>query len=87
MNVTWLEVPDGFVHGTLRGYRVFYSKPKDNGANVMQSVVSHNARHVQLTGLAKFTNYSIRVAAFTRIGFGAMSPPVQVSTDEDSKCC
>lgn len=83
MNVTWHEVPTGFVHGILRGYRVFYSRTKDNGANVRQAAVRVNKRHVHLTGLDKFTNYTIQVAAFTRIGYGAKSPGVIVSTDED----
>ena len=83
VNVTWHRVPTGFVHGILRGYRVFYSRTKDSGANMMQAVVPSNKRHVQLTALEKFTNYTIQVAAFTRIGNGAMSQALTVSTDED----
>lgn len=40
-------------------------------------------RYVHLTGLNKFTNYTVQVAAFTRIGYGALSSDVIVSTDED----
>lgn len=83
LNVTWQEVPTGFVHGIPTGYRVFYSRTEDNGANVTQVVVPASKRHVHLTGLDKFTNYTIKVAAFTRIGVGAKSPGVIVSTDED----
>lgn len=42
-----------------------------------------NKRYVHLTGLNKFTNYTVQVAAFTRIGYGALSSDVIVSTDED----
>ena len=83
VNVTWHRVPAGFVHGILRGYRVFYSRTKDSGANTMQAVLPANKWHVHLTGLEKFTNYTIQVAAFTRIGDGAMSRALTVSTDED----
>ena len=84
MNVTWLEVPTGFVHGILRGYRVFYKITQHNPANAeMYTVVPPNKLYKQLTGLKKFTNYTIQVAAFTRIGYGALSPKVLVSTDED----
>lgn len=83
MNVTWLEVPTGFVHGILRGYRVFYSRTQHHDSTVKHTVVPANKRYVHLMGLNKFTNYTIQVAAFTRIGYGALSSDVIVSTDED----
>ena len=83
VNVTWHRVLTGFVHGILRGYRVFYSRTKDSGANVRQAVVPATEKHVHLTGLDKFTNYTIQVAAFTRIGDGALSHALVVLTDED----
>ena len=83
MNVTWHEVPSGFVHGILRGYRVFYSRTRHHRSTVKQAVVPPNQRYVHLTRLSKFTNYTIQVAAFTRIGYGTLSPDVIVSTDED----
>ena len=83
MNVTWLEVPTGFVHGILRGYRIFYSRPQRQGATVNHAVVPADKRYVHLMGLNKFTNYTIQVAAFTRIGYGALTSDLIVSTDED----
>ena len=47
------------------------------------AVVPANKRYVHLTGLNKFTNYTLQVAAFTRIGYGALSSDLIVSTDED----
>ena len=79
MNVTWEDVATGFIHGILRGYRVFYSRTKDNGAAVRQA----DKHYVHLEGLDKFTNYTIQAAAFTRIGYGAKSTKLIVSTDED----
>ena len=39
-----------------------------------------------LTGLKKYTNYSIRVSASTEKGNGNASKSIIVTTDEDSKC-
>ena len=79
VNVTWEDVATGFIHGILKGYRVFYSRTKDNGAAVRQA----DKHYVHLEGLDKFTNYTIQAAAFTRIGYGAKSTKLIVSTDED----
>ena len=85
MNVTWEDVATGFIHGILRGYRVFYSRTKDNGAAaaVRRAVIRSDKHYVHLEGLDKFTNYTIQAAAFTRIGYGAKSTKLIVSSDED----
>jgi hypothetical protein len=36
-----------------------------------------------LTGLRKFTNYSVQVLAFTRVGDGATTKPIFCTTEED----
>lgn len=36
-----------------------------------------------LTGLHKYTNYTVKVAAYTRIGTGENSKPITCSTDQD----
>lgn len=38
-----------------------------------------------ITGLRKFTNYSIQVLAHTRMGDGIFSQPFFCSTEEDGK--
>lgn len=83
VRVLWHRVPKGLVHGILRGYRIFYGKTEEFGVPMRQVVVPAHTRYVHLAGLEKFTNYSIQVAAFTRIGVGAKSPELVVSTDED----
>lgn len=62
---------------------MFYSRTQLQGATVNHAVVSADTRYVHLLGLNKFTNYTIEVAAFTRIGYGALSWDLIVSTDED----
>ena len=78
---TWLPVPDGYVHGILRGYRLLFKIDEDK---FYRNVTTVN-QSFELTGLEKFTNYSVKVLAFTRIGDGNVSDPVLVSTDEDGK--
>lgn len=40
---------------------------------------------IVLSGLRKFTNYSVQVLAFTRIGDGVESKPIYCQTEEDGK--
>ena len=62
---------------------MFYSRTQLQRAAVNHAVVPADTRYVHLLGLDKFTNYTIQVAAFTRIGSGALSSDSIVSTDED----
>ena len=72
-------MPDGYVHGILRGYRVLF---KEEGDIYYQNVTTVN-QSLELEGLQKFTNHSVRVLAFTSIGDGNVSDPFTVSTDQD----
>lgn len=38
-----------------------------------------------ITGLRKFTNYSLQVLAFTKIGDGVLTTPSYCQTEEDGK--
>ena len=40
---------------------------------------------IVLTSLKRFSNYSIQVLAFTRIGDGVISQPIFCHTEEDGK--
>ena len=79
--MTWGEVPEGYVHGIVQGYRVFYSENKNiSYVNVATDPENHQ---LYVTGLKKFTKYSVKVLAFTRKGDGAVSTDISVLTDED----
>lgn len=78
-------MPHGFVHGILRGYRVLYKVAGGIKNNNSVASTSASTREKDLQGLKKFTIYEITVLAFTRIGDGANSTSIFVSTDEDSK--
>lgn len=79
--VTWLPVPDGYVHGILQGYRLLFKIEQD----IFYKNVTTANQSLELTGLEKFTKYSLKVLAFTRIGDGNISNPLTVSTDQDGK--
>jgi protein sidekick len=71
-------------NGVIEGYKVYYG-----ALNVpfQYKKVSSNATFTTtLTELRKFTEYSIQVLAYTRIGDGTLSvPPIVVQTMEDGK--
>ena len=81
----WNPVPLGFVHGRLRGYRVLYKEKNNPSAQYTIITVPPGIRMQTISNLRKFTYYTIRVLAFTVKGDGALSPPMNVTTDEDSK--
>lgn len=85
LHISWQEVPRGFVHGILLGYRILFKivhKAEDF------SIVSTSAttRYKELHELGKFTVYEISVLALTATGDGPNSTSVFISTDEDGKC-
>lgn len=85
LRTKWDPVPPGFVHGILRGYRVLYRKTNEPSTQFTKITVPPEVRLSEIYDLMKFTFYTIRVLAFTIKGDGAESPPLNVTTDEDSK--
>ncbi|NXI81044.1 SDK2 protein, partial [Rhipidura dahli] len=82
--VRWGDIPEPDCNGLILGYKVLY-KEKGSVARAQFWLAEGNAsRSAQLTGLAKYTLYEIRVLAFTRIGDGVPSrPPVLERTLDD----
>ena len=82
--VRWNEVNLLDRNGIIEGYKVYFG-----ALNVpfRYKKVSNNATFTTtLTELRKFTQYSIQVLAYTRIGDGTLSiPPIVVQTLEDGK--
>lgn len=85
LRVTWSPVPTGYVHGILRGYKLFYRKSSEVSASYREIALSPEHRFKEIDDLQKFTFYEIRILAFTIKGDGAQSPQVNVRTDEDSE--
>ena len=64
-------------------YTVTYAEVP--GVNPGTKIVIAPRTNATLTGLKKYTNYSITVFASTAKGGGSRSDPIIVITDEDSK--
>ena len=82
IKVTWAPVKFEDQNGIIKGYKVIY-RALPNGTNVTKVVDTENA--LTIGGLNEFTNYSIRVLAFTAIGDGPLSVAQVKQTLEDSK--
>lgn len=85
INVTWFPVPDDRVNGILLGYSVLYRKADKPFEKFQNMTVCASLFEVAITNLDFFTNYEIRVLAFTVAGKGNISNPVFCMTDEDGK--
>ena len=75
-----------YVLGILRGFRIFYKNINDTSAPWVEKVINDpNANWSGLVGLKKYRDYSISIAAFTSMGWGAKSRPIILRTDEYGK--
>ena len=82
IKVTWAPVKFEDQNGIIKGYKVIY-RALPNGPNVTKVVDTENA--LTIGGLNEFTNYSIRVLAFTAVGDGPLSVTQVKQTLRDSK--
>ncbi|XP_034237501.1 Down syndrome cell adhesion molecule-like protein Dscam2 [Thrips palmi] len=86
LRVRWEAPSPGRQHGLLQGYKVFYQLLAGAGAQQGSEEVEVKRTtnlETNLHGLAKYANYSVRVAAFTGAGEGLRSPPMYCVTEED----
>ncbi|KAJ9576974.1 hypothetical protein L9F63_006411 [Diploptera punctata] len=85
IKVSWLPPPSNQHGGLLQGYKVIYRPVlKDNIIHVATSEVKRTSSiETYLHGLLKFTNYSIRLLAYTSVGDGVVSDPTYCSTEQD----
>ena len=77
----WKPVPAGYENGIIKGYRLVYRvKDSENSVSMTDdSICSENI--AVLSGLEFDTLYLIRVAAFTNVGSGNFSEPIEVRTE------
>ena len=81
--VQWGDVPTAAQNGIILRYTVTYTSLP--GGSTRTKVVNSPTTKAILTGLNKYTNYSITVFASTSKGDGNVSEPIVVVTDESSK--
>ncbi|XP_067037290.1 uncharacterized protein [Acropora muricata] len=79
--VQWDQVPAAHQNGAILYYTVIY-RALPSGS-VQTRSVSAPANQTTLSGLKKYTNYSITVLASTIKGAGNVSAPIFIVTDED----
>ncbi|KAJ1524379.1 hypothetical protein ONE63_010879 [Megalurothrips usitatus] len=94
VRVRWEPPPKAGRRGVLDGYKVFYRRRPPAGlptndqlawaaASPEAEVKKTMNLETNLFGLAKFSNYTVQVAAMTSAGEGVRSEPVHCTTEED----
>lgn len=82
--ITWSPPPVDSQNGKVRGYKVFYIATNDIYEKEMHVVKSNN-QYLTVENLKKFTNYSVWVLAYTKIGDGVKTKQFFCRTHEDGK--
>ncbi|XP_029043938.2 Down syndrome cell adhesion molecule-like protein Dscam2 isoform X4 [Osmia bicornis bicornis] len=85
LQVTWEPPPNTHSNGIIQGYKLHYEPIL---ADIWRSVDEMEVRKTSalttvLTGLRKYTNYTIQVLAFTRVGDGVPTTATYCQTEED----
>ncbi|XP_023037557.1 Down syndrome cell adhesion molecule-like protein Dscam2 isoform X8 [Drosophila willistoni] len=85
LQVSWQPPPIYHTNGLLQGYKLIFEPIIDDMLPNKDEVESRKttALTMVLTGLRKYTNYSIQVLAHTRMGDGALSKPLYCHSEED----
>ena len=82
IELKWTEVTQ--LNGAnLLGYGILYKQKNEKFRGEIAKSVAPTPREAKLENLEKFTEYTIRVYAFTRHGNGVSSQPVLLRTQED----
>ncbi|XP_038069656.1 protein sidekick-2-like isoform X2 [Patiria miniata] len=82
IDVTWGSVPKIDQNGAILGYKVLYHITTSPSEQQTLDVPGEASMSSQLTGLRGYTRYTLSVLAYTRMGDGVASSPVEVETQE-----
>ncbi|CAG9123879.1 unnamed protein product [Plutella xylostella] len=83
VRVAWEPPPLRGRNGVLQGYRVTYAPVTDWYGSEDAVTKQISGMHTTLSGLRRYTNYSVTVCAFTAAGDGVRAAPVYCHTEED----
>ncbi|XP_073976308.1 Down syndrome cell adhesion molecule 2 isoform X2 [Rhodnius prolixus] len=83
VQISWQPPPAPHCNGIIQGYKLIYDT-HDPEIDIGMDVRKTTALTLILTGLRRFTNYTVQVLAFTRIGDGPFSKIAYCHTDEDA---
>jgi len=83
VEVSWLEVDPIHQNGIITLYEVYY-----HPVNSSQDVARANTINttIVLTNLEESVQYNITVRAYTSVGGGPLSTPVQSTTQGSGRC-
>lgn len=82
--ITWSPPPIDSQNGKIRGYKVFYIASDDIYEKEIHIVKSNN-QYLTVENLKKYTNYSVWVLAYTKMGDGMKSNQFFCRTYEDGE--
>lgn len=83
IKIIWSPPPLYTLHGILQGYKILYQPVRDDeDESDANTLITDNLEAI-VTGLSKYTNYSLQVLAYTRKGVGVRSPAIYVVTQQD----
>lgn len=80
--ITWSPPPPEGQNGKIKGYKVAYIAAEDLFESEPHTVKSTN-QYLTVENLHKYTNYSVTVLAFTKIGDGIKTKSFFCRTHED----
>ncbi|KAK9876828.1 hypothetical protein WA026_015065 [Henosepilachna vigintioctopunctata] len=85
LQVSWQPPPTEHCNGLLQGYKLTYEPVLDDSlrGNDEMETRKTTALTTVITGLRKFTNYSLQVLAYTKVGDGVLTAPAYCQTGED----
>ncbi|XP_046406478.1 Down syndrome cell adhesion molecule-like protein Dscam2 isoform X2 [Ischnura elegans] len=84
LQISWQPPAQDLTHGVVQGYRLFYeTSPSEESDHTDSLTKMTPSLSTDLHGLLKYTNYSIQVLAFTRVGDGVRSTAIHCRTKED----
>eukprot|EP00106_Octopus_bimaculoides_P001607 XP_014769049.1 PREDICTED: Down syndrome cell adhesion molecule homolog [Octopus bimaculoides] len=83
IRISWVEPPYYTVQGVLQGYKVLYKEVRADEDETEASYVTTSKLETVVPDLKKYTNYSIQVLAYTIMGEGVRSEPIDIRTRED----
>ena len=81
LNISWSPPPEQDQNGVITAYNITYVT---SGGNIMVDSTSGSTLSIELSGLLRFRNYNISVAASTSIGVGP-NVFITVTTDTDGE--
>ncbi|XP_055691014.1 cell adhesion molecule Dscam2 isoform X2 [Lutzomyia longipalpis] len=86
LQISWQPPPAHHTNGLLQGYKLVFEPVLDDFAGTNEDIETRKttAQTTVLTGLRKYTNYSVQVLSHTRMGDGVLSAPTYCQTEEDA---